>query len=171
MSSPAATDVDGYPTGYSRLFWWGLALGSVIMAVGVRGLIVNRAGVMPTNPPRWALLALTTNVVHDLVVVPVVLAVGWAVTRLVPQAVRAPVQGGLIASAIVVAYALPLVLRLGADPNNVSILPRDYGWGLAVLLAVIWATAAAVLFFRRWVPAGGADSRENEEHEAVTPPS
>lgn len=150
MRPPATVESEAYPSGYPKLFWWGLAVGAVVMAIGVRGLIVNRAAIMATNPPRWTMLALSTLAVHDLVVVPVTLAVGFAVTRLVPRGLRAPVQGGLIATAIVVAYALPLVLRLGANPANPTILPRDYRWGLTILLAVIWASVGAVAVVAAW---------------------
>lgn len=78
--------------------------------------------------------------VHNLVLVPVVLAVGLAVRRFVPTPFRAVVQAGLLRSAIVILYALPLVLGLGSTGGNETILPRDYGGGLLVVVAVIWAT-------------------------------
>lgn len=145
----AASDGDEAPHRATRLFWAGMAVGGAVMAFGVRGLVSHRAGVMPTNPPRWALLALGVNVVHDLVVVPVVLVAGLIVARLVPASVRALVQAGLISSAMVTLYALPLVLRLGAEPANPTILPRDYRWGLGVLLVGIWAVVAVLAVVAR----------------------
>ncbi len=148
-ATPSSTPV-AYPEGRSRWFWPGLVVGGMVMAVGVRGLIVNRAALMATNPPGWLGLWLGANLVHDLVLVPAVLAVGLAVRRLVPAPVRAVVQAGLLCSAVVVLYALPLVLGLGSTGGNDTILPRDYGRGLFFVLAVVAVvTAAAALFVSR----------------------
>lgn len=140
--SATSAPAPAYPEGRSPWFWPALVVGGMVMAVGVRGLIVNRAAVMATNPPGWLRVWVGANVVHDLLVVPAVLLVGLAVRRVVPTPVRAVVQGGLLCSAIVVLYAL----RLGSTGGNETILPRDYGRGLLIVVAMIWAvTAAAAL--------------------------
>ncbi len=138
----------GYPEGLSRWFWPALVVGGVVMAVGVRGLIVNRAAVMATNPPGWLLVWVGANVVHDLLLVPAVLLAGVAARRFVPAPIRAVVQGGLLCSAIVVLYALPLVVGLGSSAGNETILPRDYGRGLLIVVAVIASVTLVVAIAR-----------------------
>lgn len=162
-----------YPTGYSKLFWGAFAVGSVVMAVGIRGLLVNSGSIMDTNPSRWIVLFVAVIGVHDLVLVPVVMAVGWAVRRLVPPPLRAVVQAGLICSAVVVAFAYPFVRRFGAMALNETILPRDYARGLLILLALVWAVtasvAAALWRGRTALPVSDGDNPEPIEKEQRLP--
>lgn len=140
---------DEYPTGYPKLFWVGLLVGWVVMAVAVRGLLVNTDARMGTDPPGWALLLVKSNLIHDLVLVPAVLLVGVVVARVVPARVRAAVQAGLIATGVIVLFAFPFVRGYGVKPDNPTVLPQDYGRGLLVVLAAVWAVTAA-LAARQW---------------------
>jgi len=135
---------DGYPTAYPKLFWVGLFVGWVVIAVGVRGLLVNEDSPMPTDPPGWALLLLKSNLVHDFVLVPAVLLVGAAVARVVPTEVRAPIQAGLIATGVIVLFAFPFVRGYGVKRDNPTVLPQNYGRGLLIVLGVVWAVTAAL---------------------------
>lgn len=150
--APVAGDgrTDAYPTGYSKLFWVALAVGGVVMAVGVRGLLVNSGSVMDTNPSRWIVLFVAAIAVHDVVLAPLVLAVGYGVSRLVPARLRPVIQGGLICSALVTLFAYPFVRRFGAMPTNPTILPRDYTRGLLIVLAVVWVVTAAMAAMLSW---------------------
>ncbi len=139
---------DGYPTAYPKLFWVGLFVGWVVIAVGVRGLLVNEDSPMPTDPPGWALLLLKSNLVHDFVLVPGVLLVGAVVARVVPAGVRAPIQAGLIATGVIVLFAFPFVRGYGAKPSNPTILSQNYARGLLIVLGVVWAITAALAFWR-----------------------
>jgi hypothetical protein len=84
---------------------------------------------------RWVVgLALA----HDLVLAPLVLGVGAAVRRGVPGRARPFVTGGLVASGALVLVAWPAVRGYGRLAGNPSILPRDYGTGLAVAVGATW---------------------------------
>ena len=141
IESPGPSDT--YPSGYPKVFWPAFALGWVLIAVGVRGILVNQDSPMATDPIKWVLLLVKSNLVHDFVLVPVVLAVGVVVARFAPPKLRAPLQSGLIASGIVALYAFPFVRGYGRKPSNPTILPLDYGQGLLMVLGVIWLVVAA----------------------------
>jgi hypothetical protein len=133
----------------SRAFWPAVAVGWVVMAVGARGVLMDAAD---TVPRRWLVLFLGSAVVHDLVVAPAVILVGWAVARAAPPWARAPVQAGLLTSGAVALFALPFVAGYGRQPANPSALPLDYGRGLAVVLAVVWIACGAWAFKTRRSP-------------------
>ena len=82
---------------------------------------------------------------HDAVVVPVVVALGWLASRWLPPAARGPVRGALALSAILVVFAYPLVRRLGARPTNSSALPLHYGPNLALVLGVVWIVTVVLV--------------------------
>jgi hypothetical protein len=92
-------------------------------------------------PDRHIGFLLTVLALHDGVLLPFFIGIGALVHRFVPGAVRAPVQGALIATAAVTLVAVPLVLGYGRLSDNPSALPRDYPLGLALTLAAIWLAA------------------------------
>lgn len=122
---------------YGRGFWLALAAGGMVMAFGAWGLLGHAEATMPAAWARWLTAAL---LIHDLLVAPALLAVGWLVGRL-PGGWRAPVRAGLLVSATVVLVTLPAFLGDGraTQPGNASLLPNHYGRSLALVLAPIWA--------------------------------
>jgi hypothetical protein len=118
----------------------GLALGLPVVAYGVRGALVDAAR---THPPELATWIVTTAAVHDLVLVPAVLVTGRIARRLTPDRLWPPVRAALAATGVFALVAWPFVRGYGRDPANTSLLPRDYGTGLAIAVAATWLTAAA----------------------------
>jgi hypothetical protein len=80
----------------------------------------------------------------DLVLVPVAAATGLALRRVVPPWAWPAVRSALLATAVLVGFAYPLVTDQGGQPGNASMRPRDYDRGLLVALVAVWAVAAAV---------------------------
>lgn len=134
---------------YGRGFWIGLLIGWAVIGFGVKGA-VDRAGA--TRPLALALWLAGSAVVHDLVVVPITLAVGFVVLRVVPRRLRAPVQGALVVSGILVLFSLPLILGLGGVPGNPSLRPRDYATGLGASIVAVWALCVLLLVRARRRP-------------------
>jgi hypothetical protein len=120
-----------------------LGLGAIWYAVSG---IASDPGARPMGHLRF--LA-TVLIGHDLVVLPLALAVGAVVSRWAPGWARGPIHAALFASATVAVVALPFVLGVGRAPDNPSALPIHYGRGLLVVLAVIWAVAAVAAIRRR----------------------
>jgi hypothetical protein len=129
-----------------RSFWVCVALGWVVIGYGVWGLLDNASR---TNPDQWIRWFAGSLIVHDLVVAPLTFVVGALMVGRIPRRYRAPLQGGLIASAIIVLTSWPLMRGYGLRADNPSALPNNYLAGLAFVLAVVWL-AVAVIAMRRW---------------------
>lgn len=131
--------------------------GVAALAFGVREL-VGGAGPLPRLWSSMLWLA-GVLVVHDVVLAPLAVAVGWVLSRLLPgRAVRRIVAGGLLVAGSLVAVAIPAQLTPGVADNPTT-TPRDYGGGLALSLAVT-ATVTILLLIgtrlRRRGRAGGS---------------
>jgi len=113
--------------------------GVAMFGVAARYAVLRSLDVRPSMWVRWWV---TGAVVHDTVVAPLAIAVGWVVVRFAPRAAKAPLQAGLILTAIVVAASWPQLRGYGRIPSNPTYLPRHYGTGLLSSLAVIWAACA-----------------------------
>ena len=129
-----------------RLFSVMAVFGWLIMSYGVYGLMINAAR---THPSSWLLWFLGGILVHDFLIAPIVIGVGVAVARAVPEEFRGPVQGALVAGGIVTLTAFPYVLGFGRSSSNLSALPNNYVTALLTLLLLIVGIAVALIVFRR----------------------
>lgn len=123
----------------------GLGLGLPVIGYGIRGALVDAADTHPPELARWVVGA---ALVHDLVVVPLAVAVALLVRRLTPPRAWPPVRAGLAATGVLALVGWPFVRGYGRDPTNPSLLPRNYGAGLAVAIGVVWLTVAAWVAWR-----------------------
>lgn len=134
---------------YGRLFWSLLPVGGLLMAWGLIGLLRESRLTVPASWLRWLLGGLLA---HDLLLAPVILAIGLAVRRL-PPAPQPPVRAALIVSGALGLMSVPLLLGYGraTQPGNSSLLPGDYPANLAAVLGAVWAIAGvwALLTRRR----------------------
>jgi len=129
-------------------FWVGLVVGWGLIVFALHGLLTEHG----TNPPALFRLLIGLNVVNDALVVPLLVVLALVVRRVVPRFAIVAVDVGLIASAVVLLYAYPLLgdwtrtTRAGD-----SRLPWDYAHNVAVVLAAIWFVCAllALLSWRR----------------------
>ncbi|MFI1797594.1 hypothetical protein ACH427_09585 [Streptomyces sp. NPDC020379] len=120
------------------------ALGLALMATGVWALLF---GTQPQDPVEVAKWLLGVLLVHDGVVVPVTLAVGFALAR---GPVRGVVRGTLLVGAALTAVSLPVLFRPG-PVQNASVLPLNYplDWAVCVSVTVgVGALAGAVRWWR-----------------------
>lgn len=126
--------------------WIGLLLGSPVMVWGIRGVLIEGARTHPAELARWIAGA---ALVHDLVLLPMVLAVGVTVRRITPDRAWPHVRWALATSGCVALVAWPFVRGYGRRSGNPSLLPRDYAGGVAVALVLVWLVAASLA----WVTA------------------
>lgn len=123
--------------------WWRwlfLLPGLAAVAYGVSGL-VTAGGRVPLG--SWATWFVGSAVVHDLVVAPLWIGLGWVAARTLPRPARPPVVVAAAVSGVLTLVALPFVLGFGADPANPSFLPREYGRDLLAVVVATWLVAAA----------------------------
>jgi hypothetical protein len=117
----------------------GLVLGLPIIGYGVRGALIDAADTRPTELAKWIV---GSAVVDDLLLVPLVLAVGLAARTVVPPVAWPAVRAGLMATGALCLVAWPFVRGYGRDPTIPSLLDRNYATGLAAALAAVWAGVA-----------------------------
>lgn len=137
----------GGPGGGGSVRVWRVVLGVAgLLAIGfgLRGVL--RGGVATDWPVTVAWL-LAGPLLHDLVVLPAVAAVGWVVARVVPASVRPVVRGGLLVAATVTVVAIPVLSGRG-DPGNPSLTPLDYPRNYAIVLAAIAVVTAVLALLR-----------------------
>lgn len=128
-------------SGGRRWFWLGLAAGTPLMAIGVWGVLRDAA---VTSPFNFALWFIGGNLVHDFLLAPAEFIIGFVLRRRVPGRHLGRVQWGLVLSGIVVLFASIPLLGLGRTRLEPTVQPLNYGLGVAVTLAVVWASALLV---------------------------
>ncbi len=124
------------------VFWTSAAIGVLLIAYGARGVLTDRAATPPRGFTEWFL---GSAVVHDALLAPCVFAVAWAVGRVLPRPAVVPVRLGLATTALLVAFAWPLVRGYGRRDSNPTALPLDYGRNLALSLVAVWLVVVAAI--------------------------
>jgi len=130
--------------------WWRWlfvlpGLGAV--GYGIYGLLTAGSRV-PLD--SWLTWFVGSALLHDLVIGPVWIGLGWLGARFLPRAARSAVVVGAAVSGFLTLVALPFVLGVGADPANPSFLPREYGRNLLLLVVgvlvvtAVWAAVATL---------------------------
>jgi hypothetical protein len=121
----------------------GLVLGVPIMLFGIRGAVIDAHDTHPAELGRWLI---GVAVVHDLVVLPMVGALAWAVRRAVPAVAWPAARAGAIAAGTLVVVSWPFARGYGASAGNPSLLSRDYVVGpLLAVAAIVAVTAVAAV--------------------------
>ena len=93
----------------------------------------------------WLVAAL---VIHDGLLSPLVVTVGWLLRRLVPDRARRFLQIGLIVGAAATVIALPMIYLRGSQPAVKAILLRNYGANLTLIIGVVAVVTLALYAVR-----------------------
>lgn len=123
-------------------------LGIGAIGYGALRILTDAKDTHPLALVRWLIGSL---LVHDIVIAPVVLGVGWLLGRLVPGRPRAFVQAGLVTGGLISALGVLLIWRQGkTSARSLALLQQDYALNLLVLLAIVAAgTVLCYLVFGR----------------------
>ena len=120
-------------------FWICAALGGGVIAFGLIGLLGDpRAGSLTS----WLTFLLGGLFLHDGVLAPAVVGASVTLALLAPRRVRPALQVTAFIAGMILLVAIPVVGTWGELPGNPSLLPRDYGAGLAVALGIVLLTGA-----------------------------
>jgi hypothetical protein len=138
--------------------------GLLLLAFGVFRLLTE----IPTGSliklGIWLLAAL---IIHDLLISPAVVGVGWTLRRKVPDRGRRYLQAALIIIASVTVIALPMIALRGSQPPVKALLLRDYATNLALLIGLIAAITAVAYAVRvRRDRRHRSASEERQDHAA-----
>ena len=110
------------------------AVGLALLVYGVVRLFVEVAWVDLFLLAVWMIAAV---VIHDGLLSPLVLGVGAALRRWVPDRGRRYLQLGLLTGALITVIALPMIYLEGSQPPEKAILLQDYGLNLTILLGLV----------------------------------
>lgn len=127
------------------------------ITIGALGLVAALFGawtLLSTSRPDQLLSAaiwLGVGVaVHDGVLAPLALVVGWLAVRMAPAWSRGSVLGGAAVLTMLTLVAVPVLGGAGRRPDNPSLLPRDYLLGWAVICLVITVVVVGAALVVRW---------------------
>ena len=137
-----------------------LAIGGV--AAGLYGAELLVSALDPAALIRLPLWLAGATLADDAVLIPLVLAAGWLLTRRSRPGIEATlIRTALIYVGVTTLIALPLLERQG-DAANPTVLPRDYrdDWlRLEALIVTVTLTGLIVLRLRRG-PHGASEVSE-----------
>jgi hypothetical protein len=124
---------------------WRIALATAGILLGLFG-VFRLLTETPFTNLLWLMLWLVAAVaIHDGVLSPLVIGVGWVLAKTVPARARRYLQAPLIAGGLITVVAIPMMLRQGLDPPPKALLLQDFRVNLAVLLGIV-ATVSLLLY-------------------------
>ena len=126
-------------------FWVGVAVGWVIIVVGIRMGLHDRE-FKPGLLLKWVGGGL---LLHDLVWLPVVAVVGALVTVVLRRRIPLVVAWATATTMVMTLIAWPFMRGYGRRADNPSALPRNYAHGLLVYIAVTWLICIVALSIGR----------------------
>jgi hypothetical protein len=130
---------------YGRLFWVGTVLGWIVIAYGAK-LLLDDPEAKWFNTARLVALGI---VAHDIVWLSLSVGAGWLCARIIGRRVPYWIRWGTWTSIIVLAMWFPLWRGYGDRIGNDTILPRNYGTSILILLPVVWIGAFGWELLRR----------------------
>jgi hypothetical protein len=122
--------------------WWRwlfLVPGLAAVAVGGYGLWTSLS---TTAQISWGIWFVGSALLHDLVIAPLWIGLGWVAATVLPRPARAPVVVGAALSGSITLVALPFALGFGGDEGDTSFETRNFTVTLFVVVGVVLAVSA-----------------------------
>jgi hypothetical protein len=116
---------------------WRIILGAAGLLFIGYGVLQLPGNVAPRELVLVALWLIAAIILHDALLAPVVIAIGWLLRRFVPDRGRRYLQAALLIGAFLIVIAVPLILREGTQPASKSLLQHPYLAHLGLLLGMI----------------------------------
>jgi hypothetical protein len=129
------------------LFLICLVAGWAVIAFGLHGLISDPGPGKPVDTLRTLVLL---NIANDALVVPVLIGAAILARRVLPSWAVTGVQVGVMASAVVLLFAYPLLGDWARTARaGYSRLPWNYAHNVGIVLGGIWLVAACIVVWTR----------------------
>ena len=131
------------------MFWIGLLIGGAIVAFAMRGVLHQFA--TGAARYRWARYVVGADLVHDLIIAPLVFLVAYGARHIVAPRFRGPLAFGVYGSAVMIAIGWYPLHGTAHYKQNVSFQPLNYATAVTTTVVVVWCIAAiwTVLLMRK----------------------
>jgi hypothetical protein len=127
---------------------WRIVLAVAGIALGAFGVFRLVTEIAPHSLLILAVWLVAALIIHDVLLAPSVVGVGWLLRRFVPDRGRRYLQIALIMIAFVMVIAVPMILLRGSQPAVKALLLRDYGANLILIIGVT-AMISLILYVLR----------------------
>jgi hypothetical protein len=114
------------------------AAGLALITFGIVRIFENSDRTNPRGLARWLIGAV---ILHDGILVPATMVLGFVITHVFRPRARRYVQGALIASGLITIIAIPLIDRRGSQPAVKALEQQNYGLHLGILVALVCGAA------------------------------
>ncbi len=155
-----------------RIFYPLLLVGGLCILWGLKQLVDRKVPLLPFG--EWFVGA---AILHDAVVAPAVIVVGWLLGRAAPRRARVPLTAGLVVAGVILLYSIPALFTDGAQAADPSTLPNDEPRNVLLVLVAVGLVTGVGIVVRRSrplvtvaVPSGPpvqAGRRPPREHRSV----
>lgn len=116
---------------------WRIVLVAAGIGLGLFGVFRLLTEIPVGNLVVLAIWLAAAIVIHDGLLSPAVVGLGWLLRHRVPDRGRRYLQVGLVVAALVTVIAVPMIVLRGSQPPAKALLLQDYGLNLSVLLALV----------------------------------
>jgi hypothetical protein len=124
---------------------WRIILAIAGIALGAFGVLRLATEIPLHNLLILAVWLVAALIIHDAVMEPSVVGVGWLLRRHVPDRGRRYVQIALIMIVLVAVIAIPMIFLRGSQPAEKALLLRNYGTNLIMMIGFI-AVISLILY-------------------------
>jgi hypothetical protein len=118
---------------------WRIVLAVAGIGLGAFGIFRLLTQIPPPNLLILAGWLVAALIIHDALLAPSAVGVGWLLRRYVPDRGRRYLQLALIMIALVLVIAVPMIFLRGSQPAVKALLLRNYGVNLIMIIGVIAA--------------------------------
>jgi hypothetical protein len=148
------------------------------IVLATAGILLGLFGVarLLTQVPASSLIGLgvwlvAAVAIHDGLLSPLVVTVGWFLRRHLPPRGRRYVQAGLIVGAVVTVVAVPMIYLQGSQPASKAILDQHFGANLTLLLGILGAMTLLAYAVRVARDRGGSGRKAAATGAGDSPPA
>ena len=124
---------------------WRIVLAVAGIALGAFGVFRLVNEIAPHSLLILTVWLVAALVIHDALLGPSVVGVGWLLRRFAPDRGRRYLQIALIMIALVTAIAVPMIFLRGSQPAVKALLLRNYGANLIMIIGII-AVLSLILY-------------------------